>query len=210
MTQKHAPLPRLDCVLILALLLAVAVTPLLDFGRQCRQLQTEVFRLHILANSDSPEDQRVKLAVRDAVLAGTADVFAQAQTLAQAEAAARENLDVIQALANAELLRQGYPPTAQAQLTNMYFNTRVYDTATLPAGRYDALRITLGSGSGRNWWCVMFPPLCVEAAAKESSEESQALTEKVEALGQRPNYKLAFASVELVESLREKLRDKNP
>lgn len=197
---------KLDCVLILALFLAVAITPLLDFGQQCQALQSQVFRLHILASSDSAEDQRVKLAVRDAVLAGTQELFGSATTLEQAEAMAARNLAAIRQMAEEELVRQGKPPVVRAELANMYFNTRVYDNATLPAGRYDALRLTIGTGGGKNWWCVVFPPLCVESAAKEKTD----LTQKVEELGKRPHYKLAFASVELVESLREKITAKPP
>lgn len=196
---------KLDCILILALALALTITPFLSFGQQCEALQTQVFRLHILADSDAPEDQRIKLAVRDAVLADTQELFGQAMTLAQAEELALSSLPRIQAAAEQELLRQGCTLPVQAELTNMYFDTRVYENATLPAGRYDALRLTIGSGQGQNWWCVMFPPLCVESAAKEKTD----LAEKVEQLDDRPNYKLAFASVELVEGIREKIAVKH-
>ncbi|MEG1388837.1 MAG: stage II sporulation protein R [Angelakisella sp.] len=193
---------RIDSVLILGLLLSLILTPLMQFGTQCRQLENEVLRLHILANSDSTEDQRVKLAVRDAVLAGTGELFSATQTLNEAEQQAAENLVLIEELARKELVRQGYPPEVKAELTNMYFNTRYYNNATMPAGRYDALRLTIGAGAGKNWWCVVFPPICVEAAAKEKTP----LTEKLENLDKRPDYKLAFASVELVEGICEKLR----
>lgn len=194
---------KLDCVLILGLLLALVLTPLARFGGECRQLEQEVLRLHILANSDSPRDQQVKLAVRDAVLAGTGELFSSADTLEAAEQKAAENLPLIEQLARAELARQGSNAPVKAELANMYFNTRYYDNATMPAGRYDALRLTIGEGAGKNWWCVVFPPLCVEVAAKEKTP----LTEKLEELDERPNYKLAFASVELVEGICEKLRE---
>lgn len=194
---------KLDCVLILGLLLALVLTPLARFGGECRQLEQEVLRLHILANSDSPRDQQVKLAVRDAVLAGTGELFSSADTLEAAEQKAAENLPLIEQLARAELARQGSNTPVKAELANMYFNTRYYDNATMPAGRYDALRLTIGEGAGKNWWCVVFPPLCVEVAAKEKTP----LTEKLEELDERPNYKLAFASVELVEGICEKLRE---
>lgn len=196
---------KLDCVLILGLLLALMLTPLARFGGECRQLEQEVLRLHILANSDSPRDQQVKLAVRDAVLAGTGELFASAGTLEQAEAKVGENLLLIEQLARDELARQGSNAPVKAELANMYFNTRYYDNATMPAGRYDALRLTIGEGAGKNWWCVVFPPLCVEVAAKEKTP----LTEKLEELDERPNYKLAFASVELVEGICEKLRSED-
>lgn len=194
---------KLDCVLILGLLLAIVLMPLARFGGECRVLEQEVLRLHILANSDSEGDQRVKLAVRDAVLAGTGELFSSAATLADAEEKAAENLPLIEQLARDELARQGYNAPVKAELANMYFNTRYYDNATMPAGRYDALRLTIGEGAGANWWCVVFPPLCVEVAAKEKTP----LTEKLEKLDERPSYKLAFASVELMEGICEKFRE---
>lgn len=196
---------RLDCILILALVLAIAISPLVSFGRQCEELHSEVLRLHILANSDSEQDQQVKLAVRDAVLEGTEELLGSAADLADAEQLAADNLLQIEQLARDELISLGQPPVVYAELANMYFDTRTYPTGTLPAGRYDAVRLTIGSGGGRNWWCVVFPPICVESAAKEKTE----LADKVESLGERPDYKLAFASVELVESLRERLKE-NP
>lgn len=204
MLRSHTPHRenKLDCALILGLLLALLLAPLAQFGGECRQLENEVLRLHILANSDSPRDQEVKLAVRDAVLAGTGELFAGTVNLAQAEELASENLGLIEELARQELARQGYDAPVKAELKNMYFNTRYYDNATMPAGRYDALRLTIGAGAGKNWWCVVFPPLCVEVATKEQTP----LTEKLENLDERPDYKLAFASVELVEGICEKLR----
>lgn len=203
MKLHYAKKDRLDCILLLALAMALVLTPLLRFGQQCETLHSEVLRLHILANSDSETDQRIKLAVRDAVLEGTGALFGSAADLAEAESLTAQNLAHIEALAQAELLRQGASQQVRAELCNMYFGTRVYPTGTLPAGRYDALRLVIGEGAGKNWWCVMFPPLCVESATKETTP----LEEKVENLDKRPDYKLAFASVELVESLREKLRE---
>jgi len=194
---------RLDIALILGLFIAIMIASLVPFGRECAQLQTEVLRLHIPANSDSTEDQRVKLAVRDAVLAGTQQVFVGAENLGEAEKNAQANLELIEQLARAELAKQGVDQEVHVEMANMYFDTRVYESATLPAGRYDAVRITLGEGKGKNWWCVMFPPMCIESAAKEKTP----LTEKVENLGKRPDYKIAFASVELVEKLIDKLHE---
>ncbi|MEG1777829.1 MAG: stage II sporulation protein R [Angelakisella sp.] len=179
---------RLDCALVFGLILAMLLTPLCRFGTECRQVEKEVLRLHILANSDTPHDQAVK--------------FTSVESLAEAEAAAAENLALIEALAAEELVRQGEAPQVTAELQNMYFSTRYYDNATMPAGRYEALRLTIGEGEGKNWWCVVFPPLCVEVAAKEKTP----LTDKLEKLDARPSYKLAFASVELVEEICEKLR----
>ena len=94
-----------------------------------------------------------------------------AQDLNQAEALTEQNLQDIQKVAQEEVYRQGYDYPVKVELTNMHFNTRVYETVTLPAGEYDALRVSIGEAQGHNWWCVMFPPMCLPAA--EESKELQ-------------------------------------
>ena len=193
---------RIECAMAGGLLLAMMLSILMAFGGECREISGQVLRLHVLANSDSPADQALKLDVRDAVLETSGELFKGAVDLSEAENAAAENLEIIRQAAEQEVRRQGYTYKVGAQLVNMYFETRTYDNATLPAGRYDAVRITIGSAQGHNWWCVMFPPMCVEAAAESQPE----LTARIESLGKRPDYKMAFAGVELVENLLEKLR----
>lgn len=195
---------RWDAVLILGLLLAIAFSCLTGFDRQCEEVRQSVLRFHILANSDSPEDQALKLQVRDAVLAETAKYFSPATGLTGAEMAARTHLPEIREAAQSVLRARGCTDLVRVGLVNMYFNTRTYDGRTLPAGYYDALRIEIGRARGHNWWCVMFPPLCIGAAA-----DSQQLRE-IEALGEEPEYKLSFAGVEWLESLLASARGKNP
>lgn len=129
----------------------------------CHQLNDELIRLHVVANSDSPEDQNIKLLVRDAV---TESLKSSLQELSDAEAAKiwlQENLETIQKIADDALLRSGSEHTSVVSLCKEAFETRYYDTFTLPAGVYHALRITIGEGKGENWWCVVFPDLCVPA-----------------------------------------------
>ncbi len=198
---------RIDGALLGGLLLAILLSSLMAFGGQCREVRGQVLRLHILANSDSQEDQTLKLQVRDAVLAAAGDLFAGAQKLEQAEQTAEEHLEIIREAAREEIRCRGYDYPVQVELVqDMYFETRTYDTATLPAGRYDAVRVTIGKAEGRNWWCVLFPPMCVEAAASGPAE----LTGQIRELGERPDYRIAFAGVELVERLMEKLKGEDP
>lgn len=188
---------KIDCALIGGLLLALAISCLMTFENHCQEIRNQVLRLHIIANSDSVDDQALKLAVRDAVLDATGELFAQATSPHVARATASAQLDTIRQTAQAEIFRQGKNYSVNAYLTNMYFKTRNYGTFTLPAGYYDAIRLTIGQAQGHNWWCVMFPPLCVEAAASIQPE----LTEKIDTLSKYPDYKLAFAGVELLEKL---------
>ncbi len=127
-------------------------------------------RLHVIANSDSAEDQRIKLAVRDVILRETAAQFDAVLTESQAEECVRENLDRIVAAANAELREQGFAYTAAAELGDFNFPTRVYSDRTYPTGEYRALRVVLGEGKGKNWWCVLYPPLCTAVVDHENTE----------------------------------------
>ena len=118
-------------------------------------------RLHIMANSDSSEDQQIKLTVRDAVLELTHEELMLCENKAQARAYIEENLETIQETANTALLESGFDYSADANVGVFHFPEKTYQDVTYPQGDYEALRITLGEGEGQNWWCVMFPPLCI-------------------------------------------------
>lgn len=206
--MKNQKTRRLDAALCLGLLIAMLLTPLAGFGQRCGEVRQEVLRLHILANSDSPADQAVKLRVRDAVLEATGELFSSAGTLEEAEAAARENLPAIEAAAREALAEAGYGYPVRAELVNDRFSTREYDQGiTLPAGEYRALRLSIGEGQGKNWWCVMFPPICVPAVAEQEDEgqdgEGWEALKDIRALNEEPHYHLGFAVVEWLEGLRE-------
>ena len=135
-----------------------------------KTLREELIRLHVVAASDSEEDQAIKLRVRDAVVES---LQSEMQNLTDAEAAKaylQENLPKIEAVANRVLEEAGCGDVATVSLAVEEFATRVYDTFTLPAGLYDALRITIGAGEGHNWWCVVFPSLCLPATSEGFEE----------------------------------------
>ncbi|MGN0687707.1 MAG: stage II sporulation protein R [Oscillospiraceae bacterium] len=155
----------LDIIMAAGLILSLFLGSFGAFAADCEKLQNEVLRLHIPANSDSAEDQQIKLMLRDYILEEYGPVLSEEKDVASAVRRAEQLLDDIEASCNEFLCSQGAGYTASASLTQMYFTTRVYDNVTLPAGTYTALRITLGSGEGQNWWCVMFPPLCIPMAA---------------------------------------------
>ena len=121
-------------------------------------LCTDTLRLHIRAASNAVADQSAKLRVRDAVLAVMAQCPAQSQ--ADARTWAAEHLLQFQLTAQRTLAGLGIHTPVQVQLVNMYFSATHYPAGTLPAGRYDAVRIDIGTGGGRNWWCVLYPGLC--------------------------------------------------
>jgi len=181
---------------------SVALSSFGAFARECDEIRGQVLRFHVLANSDSEEDQALKLRVRDAVLAGTANmpVFGGSKE-ENAHGAAEhlaEHLDIIEKIARTEIKAAGYTYEARAQIVNMYFETRDYSGVIMPAGRYDAVRLSIGAGEGENWWCVMFPPMCIPAACDRQSLD---LEEQIARLGTQPRYIPKFAIVEWIEQL---------
>lgn len=144
----------------------------LIFDRQ--SLNENLIRLHVVANSDSAYDQAVKLKVRDAVIGSLQQELDKAADVDEARAYIRENLPKLEKLANQVLRQAGVDQQAVVTLCREAFDTRVYDTFTLPAGVYEALRITIGEGEGHNWWCVAFPSLCLPATSEDFREAAQA------------------------------------
>ena len=134
----------------------------------------DTLRLHIRAASDAVADQSAKLRVRDAVLA-CLDAACPAGNQTDARSWAARNLFTLQLAARHALARCGVDAPVQVQLVNMYFDTRRYGSGTLPAGRYDALRIQIGAGTGRNWWCVLYPGLCRAACSSYALPEENDL-----------------------------------
>ncbi len=171
------------------------------FADTCDPIREEVLRLHILADSDSEEDQQVKIAVRDKLLSLHLFDTDGVNSRLEAEQAAQENLLTIKAAAQQEVYAQGHTDQVEAEIVRMYFSTRVYDTVTLPAGYYDAVRITIGSGEGHNWWCVLYPQLCIPAASEKEDTLSDVLTEEEEEIVTEDGYEVKFFLVELYESV---------
>lgn len=200
-TRKHRLLGRaLVCGFVLA-----ALCSFFPFAAACGQLPRDVVRLHVVANSNGAEDQAVKLLVRDAVLEEAARWYQGAGSMEEASSRLCTHLQSIAGAARQVLEEQGAGYSATAQMTEMYFPTRDYGDFRLPAGRYRTLRVTLGEGAGKNWWCVVFPSLCLPAATQEEALLTLPEGERqVVEGGQGVQVKLK--AVELWESLREWLR----
>lgn len=198
-------LKRVEIVLMVAAAL-VLMSGALALQTQ-DQLADKVVRLHVLANSDSEEDQALKLRVRDRVLERATELLEQSADRQEAEALLRGNLLELENLAAEEIAAAGYDYPVTAELTDTTFPTREYDGFTLPAGEYLALRIVIGEGAGQNWWCVVFPPLCTTALADvPASALAAGLTqEDVNLITEEPGYVLKFKTVELWERLRAAL-----
>ncbi|MBQ6568631.1 MAG: stage II sporulation protein R [Clostridia bacterium] len=172
------------------------------FSRRCDSVRGEVMRLHILANSDSEDDQNLKLAVRDEILKESEFLFAQAENLTQAKALAEENIMLFENAANKVLAKNGSSQRAAVYIGKSEFNTRFYGDITMPAGVYDSLIIKIGKAQGKNWWCVMFPQMCLPAA-DDRAALGEALSDKqVELLESGEKYRVKFKCVEWYEGIR--------
>ena len=182
-----------------ALLLALCVFFLsgLWAGRTQRELADGLVRLHVIANSDDSADQAAKLAMRDKVLALLSPLLADCQS--------REDAVDIILTHKAQLESLG---DVAVTLGTEYYPTRDYGAFSLPAGEYLSLRVILGAGQGRNWWCVVFPPLCTQALAEPAVDAFSVLPEDVEGLITQDgtDYVIRFRLIEWWQALAEKLR----
>ena len=173
-------------------------------------LAGQVLRLHVVANSDSEEDQALKLLARDAVLELASRLLDGVSDRARAEEILSAHLDELAQAGAEALAAQGCSDPVTAEIADQWFPTREYATFSLPAGQYRALRITIGAGAGRNWWCVVFPPLCLGSVTEESVETvaGEALSEDQVALitGQDGGYVLKFRLIEWWQELLQELR----
>ncbi|MBU5435184.1 stage II sporulation protein R [Pseudoflavonifractor sp. MSJ-37] len=193
----------------LALLLAAAVSALWGTRLDAEQaaLADRVVRLHVLANSDDPADQALKREVRDAVLSAADGLVPPEADREQAEALMGAALPELAAAGAEVVAREGfsYPVTASLE-HDVWFPTKTYQDFALPAGTYTALRIEIGEGDGQNWWCVVFPPLCLGSVTECSGSAglSDVLSEREVALvtGESEGYVVKFKAMELLEEAR--------
>ena len=197
----------------IALLLALAVTLLWGSESLHRQdaLAQKVIRLHVLANSDTEADQRLKLQVRDRVLDYTSAVLRSATDMADAQARLHHALPQIETLAAGEIDRQGYDYAVSVRLEETEFPLKEYDGFALPGGEYLALRVLIGEAKGHNWWCVVYPALCTTAATdwEETAISAGLENDDISLITERNSgYVLRFRSLELWETLRQWLGKK--
>ena len=193
-------------ILTLTLLFTIALSYARSLGAD---IADAVVRLHIVANSNSEADQKLKLQVRNRILRDAAHIFGQTDNAGQALSLARENSAYIKEIAEDEIRRLGFDYNAAVSVGETAFPTKVYGDIALPAGKYNAVTIDIGQAKGENWWCVMYPPLCftdgivsIAESAKEQLKESlspseyQLITESSESFPVEVRFKL----VELFQS----------
>lgn len=190
----------------LALLLGVAIAALAGvwLDRSQAALSDQVIRLHVLANSDSEADQALKLKVRDRVLGAASDYFVPRATLEETREVLTEHLADIAAAGADQVAEEGYQyPVTVSLEDNYWFPTKQYTDFALPAGEYTALRVVIGEGAGQNWWCVVFPPLCLGSVSETAAQTalSDGFTQDQVSLitGEDEGYVVKFKAIELWE-----------
>ena len=190
----------------LALLLGVALAALLGVWLDKSQtaLADQVIRLHVLANSDSEADQALKLKVRDRVLETAEEYFTPGATLEETQAVLTAHLADIAAAGAEQVAEEGYQyPVTVSMEENYWFPTKEYTDFALPAGNYTALRVVIGEGGGQNWWCVVFPPLCLGSVSETAAQTalSGGFSEDQVSLitGEDEGYVVKFKAIELWE-----------
>ena len=194
--QKKTGIQLWEIALAGGLLLAVAITVWFGgFEQDCASLRQDTLRLHVKANSDSVQDQELKLMVRDAILEYTGWWFSEAGDKQQAMAFAQSHLQELQAVAQRTVNQQGSNQTVQVSLVEMDFPTTHYENFTLPAGRYDAVRVDLGQAEGHNWFCVLYPSLCLPTSSPADYPEKQ----QQNLLKESNGYEIRFAALELAQ-----------
>ena len=170
-----------------------------------KNISEKLIRLHVIANSDAPEDQEIKLKVRDKILESITEFTEGCSDINDAHKRISSKLPELKTIAEKILRENGFTYSARISLSNEFFPTKEYETFALPSGKYNALRILLGNASGKNWWCVLFPPLCISAAEAETIElmESSGLSESEIKLitSDQLEYKYKFKIVEIFRNL---------
>lgn len=192
---------------LLAALLICFVLNISSFSEECRNIRSKMLRMHVIANSDSDIDQELKLKVRDAVLKEGKEIFDGSVTADDAKSKILPETERLRKAALSVIENEGFSYDVKITVGNEYFNTRTYDNSiTLPAGYYTAVKVIIGEGKGHNWWCVMFPPMCLPAASKECEISDVLQKDEVKIVEGGNKYKFKFKIVEIYEKISEKLK----
>ena len=180
-----------------------------SFAKTSEEIRSDVLRLHVIANSDTSVDQNLKLRLRDYILQEGKDIFNGSVNVENAVEKIEPVLPELEKSAKEFVNQAGFDYDVKISLSNEYFTTRTYETVTLPAGKYLALRVVIGSGEGHNWWCVMFPPMCVPAADKKDEIENVFSEKEIKLVESKPKYEPRFKVVEIYEQLKEIISEKS-
>ena len=177
----------------------------IGFTNSCKEMYENIIRIRIIANSDSSEDQALKLGIRDAVLEGSKYIFSGVKDYKEAEKLAIENIGLLEKTAQNVVDEKGLNYKVNLEVKDEFFDTREYDDFTLPSGTYKSLVFTVGEGEGQNWWCVAFPEVCVGGCAGTLHDSLSDSSAKVAYNSDK--YVVKFKTVEIFESIKQRIKN---
>ena len=175
-----------------------------SFAQTSSQIRSEVLRLHVIANSDSAVDQNMKIAVRDAILNEGETIFDGSVTVENAVEKITPEIEKLTETAKEVIADYGQNYKVEISIDEEFFETRTYENITLPAGKYLSLIVRIGEGNGKNWWCVMFPAMCISAADKENALKTVLNSNEIKLVNKKPEYEPRFKLVEIYERFKYK------
>ena len=178
------------------------------------EVYDSVLRLHVLANSDSEEDQALKLKVRDSILEASASIMQDAETREDAIKAVNAAIPTLESAASETIRAEGFDYSVRIELCEESYPTKSYESFCFPAGSYLSLRVLIGDAEGQNWWCVLFPPLCLSAATDQSEAEEAFIAVgltgeqyKIITETDSPTYQVRFKILETIEDTKKDIDD---
>ncbi len=189
--------------LAIVLSLFICIISCFSFEKDCDSIREKVLRLHVIANSDSVADQELKLKVRDRIIEESGELFTLSESTEEAEQNLKNALGELSILTEKVIKEEGSNYSVEVRAEPSYFPTKSYGNLTLPAGTYKSLKVIIGEGKGKNWWCVLFPPLCLPAAEKREDILSDVLTAKeIKLVSSKPKYEVRFWIAEKLQEIK--------
>ena len=192
----------LNLSLICAVISCIMIS-MVGFKDSCEEMYENIIRIRIIANSDSAEDQALKINIRDEVLKTSVDLFGEAGSYDDAVKITENNLDALLCTAQNTVISNGYNYDVSLELKDEFFDTRTYDGFTLPAGTYKTAVFTVGEGEGENWWCVIFPQVCVGACSGKLEDSVSGKSSNY--AYNADDYVVKFKMVEIFEKVKKYL-----
>ena len=190
---------KTERIIGIALMLILVFTSVAALAGDVSDVSDKVVRIHVIANSDSDMDQECKLNVRDAIIKYAADTFPKDASKSDTIKYIEKNMKKIEMIAQETIDKFGLEYGAKVSIVEMDFDKKEYEDITMPAGKYDAIRVVIGEGKGKNWWCVMYPPLCVPMA---TDDPMKVFSEReTDMLHNSQNYEIKFALLELFDNI---------
>ena len=165
-------------------------------------ISTKVLRMHVLANSNSIEDQKLKIAVKNNILKSTQELFTDCDNLEESIEIAQSNTELIKASAQEVIKKYNKNYDVKVYVDNEFFDVREYKDFTLPSGNYNTVKVVIGEGKGKNWWCVMYPAVCISAC---SDDFDKALTKEEKKLITSKKYIPKFKILEIINKIKNKI-----